>query len=250
MGFFGDPSVKESENGDFHLPPAEEYPKADLLAFEKEVTGMFLSGHPMAEYINAYKPLQAVRLGELLDPEKEEVYPDGSRVNIMGIVSSHKTKITKSNETMAFLTLEDMFGSLEILVFPKILSQYGIYIKEGSTVFIKGRISRREDEDTKVICETASSIPSTPEEGEKEIKKRPDGLYLKVPNENSPAYKRAKQLLAVFDGMDSVYIYMSDSGKMFKAPASMCVNVNEVLLKELRRVLGERNVVWIDKMQQ
>ena len=254
MGFFGDSSVKESENGDFHFPPAEEYPKADLLAFEKEVTGMFLSGHPMAEYINAYKPLQAVRLGELLDPEKEEVYPDGSRVNIMGIVSSHKTKITKSNETMAFLTLEDMFGSLEILVFPKILSQYGIYIKEGSTVFIKGRISRREDEDTKVICESASSIPSTPEEGEKEIKKqqkkRPDGLYLKVPNENSPAYKRAKQLLAVFDGKDSVYIYMSDSGKMFKAPTSMCVDVNEVLLKELRRVLGERNVVWIDKMQQ
>ena len=263
LGFFGQGTDKIGEEEEFRIPPAEEYSKSDLLAFEKEVTGMFLSGHPMAEYMSAYENLSAVRLGEILDPEKETQYPDGCRVNVIGFVSSYKTKITKSNATMAFLSLEDMFGSLEVLVFPAILSQYGNYIKESSVVLIKGRVSRREEEDAKLICEQAGPIPTSAEmsavkdEGRPvnatstgHHKRRAPGLYLKVPGENSPRYERARQLMAVFDGFDPVYIYMSDSGKMFRAPASMCVSVNEILLRELRRVLGERNVVWIDKMQQ
>lgn len=263
LGFFGQGTDKIGEEEEFRIPPAEEYSKSDLLAFEKEVTGMFLSGHPMAEYMSAYENLSAVRLGEILDPEKETQYPDGCRVNVIGFVSSYKTKVTKSNATMAFLSLEDMFGSLEVLVFPAILSQYGNYIKESSVVLIKGRVSRREEEDAKLICEQAGPIPTSAEmsavkaEGRPvnatstgQHKRRAPGLYLKVPGENSPRYERARQLMAVFDGFDPVYIYMSDSGKMFRAPASMCVSVNEILLRELRRVLGERNVVWIDKMQQ
>ncbi len=263
LGFFSNLQSADTQEDTISISHLPEYSQADLLAMEKEVTGMFLSGHPMAEYVQSYEALKAVPIGDLLDPEKEDLYPDGMRVSCMGFVSSLKKKVTKSNATMAFLTLEDLFGSLEVLLFPALLGQYADLFQEGKLLYLHGRISRREDEETKLVCEKASVLPKPgesiaiispvkkyePAKKSSSSGKKP-GLYLKVPGEKTAAYERVKKLLAVFDGAEDVYIYMSDSGKLFKAPAGMRVDVNRVLLEELSRVLGHANVVFIEKMKQ
>ena len=216
---------------------------------------MYLSGHPMAEYIDAYDAIHASRTGEILDDAREQGgrFHDGDSVTLLGIVAAVKMKVTKSNSTMAFVTLEDMFGAMEVLVFPKILAQYGEWIAEGKVVRMFGRISMREDEDAKLLCESVSAPPAlnpgSVEEKPPKKAARP-GLYLKVPSEDSPQYDRAKKYLAVFDGATPLYVYFQDTKKLLRAPASMRVSINDVLLRELNKLLGEKNVVFVDEMQR
>jgi DNA polymerase III subunit alpha len=262
MGFF-DQSVQSSEE-EFVIAPMPDFNMTDRLAMEKEVTGMYLSGHPMAEYLDLYDRIHASKTGEILDDAREQEgrFHDGDTVTLLGIISGVKMKVTKSNSTMAFVTLEDMFGSIEVLVFPKILSQYAQWITEGKIVKIFGRISMREEEDAKLVCETVAPAPSphsasTPteepssaaqpeqaqtDEAPRSKSSRP-GLYLKVPSEESELYEKAKKYLAVFDGQTELYLYFEDTKKLMRAPSFMRVSVNDILLRELGKLLGEKNVV-------
>lgn len=254
MGFFDRPG--DSDEAEYAVKPAPDFSTADKLAMEKEVTGMYLSGHPMAEYIELYDRIGARRTGEILDDAREQggAYHDGDMVTLLGIIVSVKMKVTKSNSTMAFVVLEDMFGSVEVLVFPKILAENAEQIAEGRIVRLVGRLSMREEEEPKIICEkvfpapSASGAPSDPKK-EGHTGRRP-GLYLKVPGEQSVAYDRAMKYIAVFDGMTPLYVYFSDTKKLFRAPFSLRVSVNDVLLRELGKVLGKENVVYITEKQQ
>ena len=170
-------------------------------------------------------------------------------MTVIGIIGSMQMKVTKSGSTMAFLLLEDMFGSIEVLVFPAILGQYGAYLTEGEPVLIQARVSRKEDEDAKLICD---SVQPLQESGEQEMAqprkttKRP-GLYLKVSSVKSARCQRACQLLELFEGSMPVYFYYNDVHKLFSAPASLRVSLNDVLLEQLSRVLGEKNVAVVKK---
>ena len=249
MGFFE--NAAQSQEDEFAIADMQDFNLTDKLAMEKEVTGMYLSGHPMAEYLDCYDKIHASKTGEILEDVREEQgrFHDGDTVTLLGIISSIKMKVTKSNSTMAFVTLEDMYGSMEVLAFPKILSQYADWFSEGRIVKLFGRISLREDEDAKLICETAGSVPSlsavqhAEEEGHKKAA-RP-GLYLKLPGEDSREYKKAMQYLAIFDGTTQLYLYFQDTKKLLRAPASMSVSVNDSLIRELVRLLGENNVAVV-----
>ena len=253
MGFFDTAAIPEER--EYTVADMPDLSLGDQLLMEKEVTGMYLSGHPMAEYIDAYDAIHASRTGEILDDAREQGgrFHDGDSVTLLGIVAAVKMKVTKSNSTMAFVTLEDMFGAMEVLVFPKILAQYGEWIAEGKVVRMFGRISMREDEDAKLLCESVSAPPAlnpgSVEEKPPKKAARP-GLYLKVPSEDSPQYDRAKKYLAVFDGATPLYVYFQDTKKLLRAPASMRVSINDVLLRELNKLLGEKNVVFVDEMQR
>ncbi len=264
IGFFD--TGDSAEPHDFQLDPSPDLSPADKLAMEKEVTGMYLSGHPMAAYVGQYDALHAVRIGDLVDSagERDAALTDGSIVTVLAIMTKVRLKVTKSNSTMAFVTLEDLYGDIQMLVFPQTLSEYGEIIAEGKIVKATARLNLREDRDAELICETIEPAPPAdggktgrpkkssaggrPAAGGKPAANARPGLYLRLPGKNSPLYDRAKKYLAVFDGFTPLYLYFCDTKKLMRAPVSMRVAVNDVLLRELKKLLGEKNVAVIDPM--
>jgi DNA polymerase-3 subunit alpha len=245
LGFFDMAESTVSNEGP-DLPQVTEFPASELLAMEKEVTGMYLSGHPMAAYAGTAKTLHAARIGDIVENHDEaDRYRDGTRVTLLCIVTAVRLKATKNNSTMAFVQLEDFYGAIEMLVFPKVLSDYGQLLREGNVVQVRGRVSAREDEDAKIICD---QVLTAPEPGGKEAptprkKTERPGLYLKVPTEDSPECERAKLLVSIFEGRTPVYLFFGDTRRLVMAPQSLWVDVNEVLIRELKSRLGEENVV-------
>ena len=251
IGFFD--AAAASGHEDFRMDPMPELSAADKLAMEKEVTGIYLSGHPMAAYGSLYAKLGATRIGDILEESKEEdgSLRDGSTVTVLGIITKVRLKVTKSNTTMAFVTLEDLYGSIQMLVFPKTLTDYAELIAEGRILKALAHVSIRDENDAELICESVQNAPSPSGEPETAPRRasRP-GLYLKVQSEDDPLYRKAMKDIAVFDGATPLYIYFSREKKLMSAPASMRVSINDVLLRELRRILGDKNVAVIDNMQQ
>ena len=270
----------EEKTESFEMPKAEEFPKTELLSMEKEVTGMYLSGHPMSPYAEVYNAGIAARFDEIARSAagESDQYKDEQYVDVLAVVESVKKKVTRSGSAMAFVTLEDMYGSMEALVFPKVLEKYGDLFAPGGSVWAHGRISFTEEKDPKFICEYASA-PFSPEE--MMIRRRPapeekkrdsqkpaavpesvtsprgeerpgvqikgyntayKGLYLRVPNAEDPICKKAMQYIEIFDGVTDLYLYYTDTKKLVRAPARYRVAVNYELVSALKKLLGEGNV--------
>ena len=251
MGFFDNP---EMESGPaFQLPAVAEFSHDDLLSMEKEITGLYLTGHPLDPYAPLYSRIGAAHIDQILTAFEEETgeYQDGETVRLLGVVSRLRTRTTRSNATMAYALAEDLFGSMELLIFPKSLAQFGHLLQAGQPVVLTGRLSAREEVPVLVV-DKVESAPS-PEQvntfTEKTTPKRAPasrpGLYLRVPSVNSALWKRAELLLAVFDGPEPVYVRFSDSGRMMRLPSAQWVDPNEVLLGELKKLLSEENVVLL-----
>ena len=249
----------------YQMPKAEEFPQAELLAMEKEVTGMYLSGHPMAPYAEVYRRDLVARTDEIAQSAagESDKYSDEQYVDVLAIVSDVKRKVTKSGANMAFVTLEDIYGSIEALVFPKVLERSADLLTPGSAVKAHGRISFTEEKDPKLVCEYFTA-PYSPEamlaQGAREGQsaapagggKAPvqirgyntayRGLYLRVPSMNDPLCRKALQYIEVFDGVTDLYLYALDEKKLVRAPARYRVAVNYALVAALKRLLGEENV--------
>ncbi len=231
----------------FAYPPAEEFSPEMLLKYEKEVAGMYLSGHPMAQYRELSKALKCAQIGDIAAEESR--YKDKDRVLLLGLITSAKKKITKSDATMAFLNFEDMTGSIEVIVFPKTLIEKPTMFHEGNILLLHGRVSMREDEDTKVVCEAVEPCPSSvPAEAAKaptqEKKKAARGLFLRFDTASSPQIKYCRKLLNIFDGAVPLYYYFADTKEYKRNPIGQNIDVNDVLLRELRKILGESNVIF------
>ena len=231
----------------FTYPPAEEFSPEMLLKYEKEVAGMYLSGHPMAQYRELSKALKCAQIGDIAAEESR--YKDNDRVLLLGLITSAKKKITKSDATMAFLNFEDMTGSIEVIVFPKTLIEKPTMFHEGNILLLHGRVSMREDEDTKVVCEAVEPCPSSvPAEAAKaptqEKKKAARGLFLRFDTASSPQIEYCRKLLNIFDGAVPLYYYFADTKEYKRNPIGQNIDVNDVLLRELRKILGESNVIF------
>ena len=231
----------------FAYPPAEEFSPEMLLKYEKEVAGMYLSGHPMAQYRELSKALKCAKIGDIAAEESR--YKDNDRVLLLGLITSAKKKITKSDATMAFLNFEDMTGSIEVIVFPKTLIEKPTMFHEGNILLLHGRVSMREDEDTKVVCEAVEPCPSSvPAEAAKaptqEKKKAARGLFLRFDTASSPQIEYCRKLLNIFDGAVPLYYYFADTKEYKRNPIGQNIDVNDVLLRELRKILGESNVIF------
>lgn len=241
IGFFE--AMGETPKDEVTFPAVDEFPPSELLSMEKEVTGMYLSGHPMAAYAQAAEKLHAAKIGEIAEAHGEyDRYHDGTNVILLCIINGVRLKTTKNNSTMAFVQIEDLYGSMEMLVFPKVLSEFGHLLKEGAVVQIKGRVSAREDEEPKIIGEQVLLPPGE----ETQTKSKRPGLYLRLPSAQSREKERAVVLLEIFEGPTPVYFYYADQKKYLKAPTNLWVDSNPVLLKELRHQLGDQNVIVID----
>ena len=172
----------------------------------------------------------------------------------MGIITDVKKKITKSDTTMAFLNVEDTSGSIEVIVFPKILMENSTLLEDGRVLVFYGRLDLRDEEPSKLICEHIYTLETAKDyylrKGSESkatsasSKKKRSGLFLKFPTEFTPEQAQAEKLLAIFDGRTPLYYYFADTGKYVLQPSDRSVDVNEPLINELKRVLGEENVVF------
>lgn len=255
---------EKSEEPVYQLKDMGEFDENEKLKLEKEVIGLYLSGHPVAEYENASKALNADLINNII--ESSSYYTDGKRVRIIAIISDVKTKITKNNAAMAFAVLEDKFGSIEMLVFPKALMEYSTLIRVGKVILAECTVSVKEDEETKLLCNKVYPAPKTDSEisafmsmsnsgsksqknneqpyTQKSGKNQSDksGLYLRFKNQECSEFIRAKQVLNIFDGSTPVYFYFEDSKKLLRVPRNMWVDLNDVMVKELKRRIGDKNV--------
>lgn len=225
---------------DIPLPPVGEYEKETKLAFEKEVLGIYLSGHPMEEYEEKWKKnITRTTLDFQLDEEtgRTKVH-DGAREIVGGIITSKTIKYTKNNQTMAFITLEDLAGSVEVVIFPKVYEKNQQYLNEESKVFVKGRVSEEDEAASKLICESIVPFEQTKRE-----------LWLQYADKEAYLSKEKEllELLKDSDGSDSVVIYCKKEKVIKRLPANRNVSADKVLLSKLTNYLGESCVKVIEK---
>ena len=261
LGFF-DAAPSEAPQGEYKMPTLEEMDRRELLKLEKEMTGLYLMGHPMAEYEQLAERLGCANTAELRSADEVGgIYKDESRVELLCIITNVRKKITKNNTTMAFVTAEDVFGSIEVIVFPKIYERQTQLFTEGNIILIHGRLSVREDEEAKLVCESAEPCPpadakrkvseqvrqasNAAAQPQKKTAKTP-GLFLRFASETCPEIERAQRVLDFFDGNKTVYFYYCDTKKYIRQPYSHSADVNAPMLKELRQILGENNVIYIE----
>lgn len=246
MGFFDAPG--SAQGGEPPLEKTEDFSAADKLNMEKEVTGMYLSGHPMAAYAGLYQEGGYARMDEILQSAGEREtgrYQDGQWVTLLGMVVGVRKKATKNNAQMAFATLEDMYGAITALVFPKVLEQYGSLLYEGAVVEVQGKLSFTEDKAPELVCQSLGK-PADPVSVKAPAGKpvRP-GLYLRLSSQQDPRYDKVMRYIAVFDGgATDLYLTFQDTGKLLRAPAKFRVEINRPLLRALKELLGAENVAY------
>ena len=214
-----------------------ELSKADLMAMEKETTGIYITGHPMDDYRGFLKNTHVMPMGALLDPDSK--LRDDEIVSVAGIVQSVKMKTTRNNSMMAYITVEDDTASVEMLAFSSVLGQYGGYLKENCAVVITGRLSLRDDKEPQVVINRARPISDFAERPGREAEKAPTTLYLRLPGEEGPLYPKVRAILNMFPGSLSAVIYFADT----RARRGTRCAFGESMLRELKNLLGEANVV-------
>ena len=227
---------EEDVSGKIPIPHMPELSKADLMAMEKETTGIYITGHPMDDYRAYLKNTHVMPIGTLMDPESK--LRDDEIVSVAGIVQSEKTKTTRNNSVMAYITMEDDTASVEMLAFSSVLGQFGNYLKENSAVVITGRLSLRDDKDPQIIINRVRPITDYSERPEQE-QRAPTTLYLRLPGEEGPLYPKVRAILNMFPGSSSAVIYFADT----KVRRGTRCAFGESMLRELKNLLGEANVV-------
>ena len=249
MGFFDLQEGAPAE--EFRLSPMEELPADELLRMEKETTGMYLTGHPMRAYVEQAEKAGAARIFDILgSAEAGGLYRDGLMVTLYVMINSVRPKATKSGSMMAFAVAEDISGSLEVLIFPKLLEAYRPLIREGNAVILRGKVSIREEKDPQIVAEEFMDINGAPPAGKPprrpaEETRKEAKLFLRVPSLHSSEYTRAFALLSIlFEGPTPVAFYSEETGKYSALPPAQRIFMGEPVLVELRRILGEENVVY------
>ena len=232
---------------DFHIEDHGEFPLPELLKIEKEVSGLYLSGHPLDGYRQQIQKIGACRIADLMGEEARRY--DGKHVNIVCAVIKSKFMTTRSNTMMAFTNVEDLSGTMEIIVFPKVLADCRSALQDNAVVVINGRVSVKEEENAKLVAEKITPIEEYSANGaaaprpaqEKPARK---GMYLKVPSRSCPQFAKVENLLSIFEGPLPVYIYFEDQKQLTLAPRNLWSMEHELLTCELKRILGDGNVAF------
>ena len=240
MTLFDLVSEEEKKDYEIRLPQLEEYSKEIKLGFEKEVLGIYLTGHPLEEYEERWrKNISAVTTDLVLDEETNEVkVKDNQKVTVGGMITEKTIKYTKNNKVMAFLTLEDLVGTVEVIVFPNSYEKYSSLLNEDEKVFITGRANVEEDKNGKIICEQITSFDSV---------KRELWLQFSTKEEFEAKEHELYGKLHDSDGRDSVVIYISSIKAMKRLPNNYNICVSQEIVNNLTNFLGENNVKVVEK---
>ena len=240
LSFFDLAPEEEKNNFQITFPNVGEYDKQTLLAFEKETIGIYVSGHPMEEYRELWEKNVTAKTSDfVVDEDGKTVVEDNSNVVIGGMITSKKVKTTKTNQLMAFITIEDLVGTVEVLVFPKIYEKNRPSFTEENKVFVRGRASIGDDPVGKLICEEVIPFTDIPNE-----------LWLQF--ENQAFYEsHIDDVMAALrdsDGKDRVIMYLKEERKMRRLSENWAVLAGPDLLGRLYRILGEKNIKVVQKV--
>ncbi|MCB2299399.1 DNA polymerase III subunit alpha [Clostridium tagluense] len=231
-------------NFEIEYPNIKEFKKKHLLAMEKEMTGIYLSGHPLDEYEETLKIQTDTRISDIVVDESLEEgnellnesfkLQDGDKVIIGGIISTVSKKVTKNNAMMAFINLEDLYASVEVIVFPKTFEKYKSLIEEDEIVIIKGRVSIREEEQPKILCEDIKPL----------LKINSEKIYILIENETmmKDTLKKLKQNLTIYRGYTPVYICTKEPRKMYAADKALWLSEETDTMEVLRGIFGKNNI--------
>ncbi len=234
--------VAEDEKKNFQVtfPDVEEFKKEELLAFEKETLGIYISGHPMEEHESLWRScITAVSTDFVVDEETEKArLEDNSKAVIGGMITGKVTKITKTNQMMAFITVEDLVGSVEVLIFPRDYEKNREALTEEAKVFVSGRVSVGDDPVGKLICEKVVPFDKVP---------RQLWLQFSDKEEYDRSSDRVMECLKTSEGSDQVIIWLSKERAKKVLPANWNVNSRGPLLEKLIYILGEKNVRVVEK---
>ena len=264
MNLFAIENDTAGESSRMDYQHCDDFPYSLRLQYEKEATGLYLSGHPMAKYARFAMQMHAVRIASLLEEDAlHQTYKDGDRVRILTIVTGIKKKTTKQNTTMAFVSVEDMTASLELLLFPKTYERYYKLLEVGKVLLIEGRLSLREEESTKIIPELIREIQendtthmATEEKSvpvktastkanssfaPKEIKPIVS-VSLLIDSLGSKQDEKVKNLLSIFTGPTKLLVYYKDTKQKYVLNGG--IDPCPVLLKELEKMLGKKCILF------
>lgn len=243
MDFFG-MGGGSAQREPLHLPDIPEFSAQERMAMEKETTGLYLSGHPMDAYRELSRRLGAAPIGRILEDFAQEAGPtsfaDGQKLSIAGIVTSSKVKTTRSNTLMAYVTVEDSTGAMEMLCFARTLETSGSYLKEGQTILASGRLSVRDEKAPQLMCDSARPLDGSAADvsagaaGEKR-----QTLYLRLPSMDSHEMTQFRRIAYLFEGKEPVRIRLIDSGKLIGTTAAL----HPAFVRAMRELLGDENVV-------
>ena len=240
LSLFEFAAEEDKRNFQISMPRVEEFPREEMLAMEKEVLGVYVSGHPLEEYEEGWrKNITAMTTDFIVDPDTDEAkVADGQMVTVGGMVSERTIKITKTGKNMAFVTLEDLVGSVEVLVFPKDFEANRDLLTEDAKLFIRGRVSLGDEPAGKLICQQV--IP---------FSKIPKDLWLQFADLEAyqAAEKQLMDTLMLSDGGDRVIIYLKKEKARKILPPGWNVDASRELLGKLTQFYGEKNVKVVEK---
>ncbi len=235
MSIFDLMAPEEKKHFEIQLPKVGEYNKETILAYEKEVLGVYLSGHPLEDYDALWKSqITALSSDFALDEESGESKVCGdSRVTIGGMITAKTIKYTKNNKVMAFLTVEDLVGVVEVVVFPNVYEKYKALMEEEGKIFVKGRVSQEDDRASKLICEDIYGFDQVSQE-------------VWIAFSDAEDYRRQKELLFSVarenQGSHSVCIFLRNTKQYQRLPASMQISASPDTFSVLKAAFGEKNV--------
>lgn len=224
---------------DAEYPDIPEYKERHKLSLEKKATGVYLSGHPLEEYKDVLDAMNVntFRIASVKDDEGERDYFDGRSVELLGILTSVRKRATRMKKLMANAVLEDLYGTIEMVVFPTVLSTYEDFLTEDSIVTIKGKVDIVENEDPQIIVESVSAYS------------RPDKafagktLYVKIPRDSTIGMEELKKIIRTCPGRDPIVVYNEKTKERFKTGGMLCVQYTQTLMERLTGAYGAENVV-------
>lgn len=235
MSLFDIVSEEDKKELEIKMPDVGEYEKELLLSFEKEVLGFYISGHPMQEYQSVWERRITAKTSDFyLDEETGLTHvQDNTKATIGGMIMDKKIKYTKQDKIMAFLTVEDLVGSIEVIVFPNAYEKYSSKLLEENKVFIEGRVQVEDERDGKLICESVTAFDEIPRK-----------VWLKFPDRDTYINKEAELFDAIYDseGIDNVVIYIEETRQKKVLPPNKNIKADSTILDKLRGLFGEENV--------
>ena len=240
MSLFDIVDEEQKKEFDIKLPDVGEYEKETMLAFEKEVLGIYVSGHPMEEYEEKWrKNISATTMDFQYDEENGHTkVHEGAKEIIGGIITNKTIKHTKTNKTMAFLTIEDLVGTVEVVVFPRDYEKNRMYLEEDYKVFVKGRVSEEDESASKLICETIIPFENTTRE-----------LWIQFPDKDTFLLEEQNvyEILKPSEGNDSVVIYCAKEKVMKRFPKNWNIRADQELLNRMENYFGKNRVKVVEK---
>ncbi len=240
ISFFDLIAPEQKQEYDNQFPAVGEFSKEEILAFEKEVLGIYISGHPLEVYEAAMrKNVTKTTLDFLIDEETGECrVQDGAIERIGGMITARTLKTTRNNTLMAFLTLEDMVGAVEVIVFPRDYEKYKLQLNVDAKLYILGKVVVEEDKPAKLICQDVIPFSAVPRE-----------VWIQFCNKNNFVENEQNlySLLGEFDGNDTVCIYLSQEKAVKKLPKSRNISINSDSLQKLYEKFGQENVKVTEK---